>query len=215
MKIKLFVALETELPKELIPEGVEVFYTGVGKINAAIKATEILSPTYQVYNTNTMVLNYGSAGSKSTPTHSLVECKVFYQEDMDGRPFAPQKTTPFDKEMYPQIGDEPIVFGAGGRICHTQDHFEQNPKNGIFDMNFYKRCTVSINGSAIGKTDDLSSIVRSFAEEELKKVCSSLNVIPSERIRYEDNITNNIYSNNGFQYNFTISDNAEMTPVTI
>ena len=89
MKIKLFVALETELPEELMPEGVEVFYTGVGKVNAAIKATEVLSPAYQVYNTNTMVLNYGSAGSKSTPTHSLVECKVFVQEDMEVDHFHP------------------------------------------------------------------------------------------------------------------------------
>ncbi len=136
-KIKLFVALETELPKELIPEGVEVYYTGVGKINAAIKATEILSPAYQVYNTNTIVLNYGSAGSKSVETHSLVECKVFYQEDMDGRPFAPQKTTPFDTEMYPQIGEEPVYFGSGGFVCHTQDKFEQNPKNGVYDMEAY------------------------------------------------------------------------------
>ena len=88
-------------------------------------------------------------------------------------------------------------------------------KNGIFDMKFYKRCTVSVNGSAIGETDDLSSLVRTFAEEELNKVCTALNVIPSERIRYEDNVTNNIYSNNGFQYNFAMSDNAEMSPVTI
>ena len=88
-------------------------------------------------------------------------------------------------------------------------------KNGIFDMKFYKRCTVSVNGSAIGETDDLSSLVRTFAEEELNKVCTALNVIPSERIRYEDNVTNNIYSNNGFQYNFAMSDNAEMPPVTI
>ncbi len=136
-KIKLFVALESELPKEMIPEGVEVFYTGVGKINAAIKATEILSPAYQVYNTNTMVLNYGSAGSKSVPTHSLVECKVFYQEDMDGRPFSPVKTTPFDREMYPQIGEEPVYFGVGGYVCHTQDKFEQDPKNGVYDMEAY------------------------------------------------------------------------------
>jgi adenosylhomocysteine nucleosidase len=136
-KIKLFVALESELPKELIPDGVEVYYTGVGKINAAIKATEILSPAYQVYKDTTIVLNYGSAGSKSVPTHSLVECKVFYQEDMDGRPFSPMKTTPFDKEMYPQIGDEPVYFGSGGFVCHTQDKFEQNPKNGVYDMEAY------------------------------------------------------------------------------
>lgn len=136
-KIKLFVALETELPKELIPEGVAVYYTGVGKINAAIKATEILSPAYQVYNTNTIVLNYGSAGSKSVPTHSLVKCRAFVQEDMDGRPFAPIKTTPFDLVQYPHIGEEPLIFGSGGYVCHTQDRFEQNPKNGVYDMEAY------------------------------------------------------------------------------
>ena len=136
-KIKLFVALETEIPKELIPAGVDVFYTGVGKVNAAIKATEILSPAYQMYNTNTIVLNYGSAGSKSVPKHSLVECKAFVQEDMDGRPFAPIKTTPFDSVQYPQIGEEPIIFGNGGYVCHTQDRFEQNPKNGVYDMEAY------------------------------------------------------------------------------
>ena len=89
-------------------------------------------------------------------------------------------------------------------------------KNGIFDMKFYKRCTVSVNGSAIGETDDLSSLARTFAEEKLRKACTDLGVTAGDsRIRYEENITNNIYSNNGFQYNFTMSDNGEMDPVTI
>jgi len=89
-------------------------------------------------------------------------------------------------------------------------------KNGIFDMKFYKRCTVSVNGSAIGKTDNLSSLVRTFAEDKLKQACTALGVKAGDsRIRYEDNITNNIYSNNGFQYNFTMSENAEMDPVEI
>ena len=34
--------------------------------------------------------------------------------------------------MYPQIGEEPIIFGGGGYVCHTQDHFEQNPKMNYF-----------------------------------------------------------------------------------
>ena len=42
MRIKLFVALPSEFPIEKAPLGVDVIYTGVGKINAAIKATEIL-----------------------------------------------------------------------------------------------------------------------------------------------------------------------------
>lgn len=88
-------------------------------------------------------------------------------------------------------------------------------KNGIFDMSFFKRCTVSINGSAIGKTNNLSLTVKSYAEEELKKVSTALGILTSNRIRYEDNITTNIYSDNGFQYNFTISDNGEMPPEII
>lgn len=86
--------------------------------------------------------------------------------------------------------------------------------NGIFDMSFYKRCTISINGSAIGKTNDLSSLLKTFAKEKLDSICKDLNIKPISRIRYEDNVTKNVYSNNGFQYNFTIADNCEMPPVT-
>ena len=34
MRIKLFVALPSEFPKGLEPMGVDVIYTGVGKVNA-------------------------------------------------------------------------------------------------------------------------------------------------------------------------------------
>mgnify|MGYP000997804646 CR=1 FL=1 len=52
MRIKLFVALPSEFPKEKAPLGVDVIYTGVGKVNAAIKATEILKnadPSNHIY----------------------------------------------------------------------------------------------------------------------------------------------------------------------
>ena len=41
MRIKLFVALPSEFPIEKAPLGVDVIYTGVGKVNAAIKAEHI------------------------------------------------------------------------------------------------------------------------------------------------------------------------------
>ena len=59
MRIKLFVALPSEFPKEKAPLGVDVIYTGVGKINSAIKATEILK---DLSPADTIVINYGSAG---------------------------------------------------------------------------------------------------------------------------------------------------------
>lgn len=136
-KIILFVALESELPKDRIPDDVKVYYTGVGKVNAAIKATEVLYAAYN-YGTetsdNTLVLNYGSAGSTTIPKGTLVDCSYFIQQDMN-TPFGEKYTTPFDELIYPDLVDAPIQFGVG-YVCRTQDKFETKPK-GIFDMEAY------------------------------------------------------------------------------
>ena len=130
--IILFVALESELPKELVPPNVSIYYTGVGKVNAAIKATEVLSGLLP--NFNATILNYGSAGSKTIPTGILARCKYFIQHDMN-TPFAPNHETPFDNLLYPEIKEAAIEFGSG-YVCRTQDKFEDNPQ-GIFDMEAY------------------------------------------------------------------------------
>jgi adenosylhomocysteine nucleosidase len=126
------VALESELPKELIPDGVSVYYTGVGKVNAAIKATEVLSGLLP--NFNATVLNYGSAGSNTIPKGTLADCRYFIQNDMH-TPFGKTHETPFDSEIYPEIKEPTIEFGSG-YVCRTQDKFEDNPQ-GIFDMEAY------------------------------------------------------------------------------
>ena len=74
MRIKLFVALPSEFPKEKAPLGVDVIYTGVGKVNAAIKATEILK---ELSPSETIVINYGSAGASGDLVGCLVTCKNF------------------------------------------------------------------------------------------------------------------------------------------
>jgi adenosylhomocysteine nucleosidase len=130
--IILFVALESELPKELVPPNVSVYYTGVGKVNAAIKATEVLSGLLP--NFNATVLNYGSAGSNTIPKGTLADCRYFIQNDMH-TPFGKTHETPFDSEIYPEIKEPTIEFGSG-YVCRTQDKFEDNPQ-GIFDMEAY------------------------------------------------------------------------------
>jgi adenosylhomocysteine nucleosidase len=134
--IILFVALESELPNELIPDGVSVYYTGVGKVNAAIKATEVIlgfrmggwKPD------DVVVLNYGSAGSNTLPKGMLVDCRYFIQNDMN-TPFGKQHSTPFDDVIYPELKEPTLEFGTG-YVCRTQDKFEENPQ-GIFDMEAY------------------------------------------------------------------------------
>jgi adenosylhomocysteine nucleosidase len=130
--IILFVALESELPQELVPPNVSVCYTGVGKVNAAIKATEVLSGLLP--NFNATVLNYGSAGSNTIPKGTLADCRYFIQNDMN-TPFGKTHETPFDSEIYPEIKEPTIEFGSG-YVCRTQDKFEDNPQ-GIFDMEAY------------------------------------------------------------------------------
>jgi adenosylhomocysteine nucleosidase len=130
--IILFVALESELPKKLVPPNVSVFYTGVGKVNAAIKATEVLSGLLSDFNVT--VLNYGSAGSNTIPKGTLADCRYFIQQDMN-TPFGKTYETPFDSEIYPEIKEPTIEFGSG-YVCRTQDKFEDNPQ-GIFDMEAY------------------------------------------------------------------------------
>ena len=56
-KILVLTAIDDELDKARAPDGVEVIYTGVGKVNAASAATLallVLRPQ--------LVINYGTAG---------------------------------------------------------------------------------------------------------------------------------------------------------
>ena len=133
MKVILFIALENELPSHLAPEGVKIVYTGVGKINAAIKATETLK---DLDSNDTIVINYGSAGGPEAFVGKLFKCKTFVQRDMDARPFAKETVTPFDDIIYPKLdSNECIEFGTG-LTCYTQDKFENKPL-AVYDMESY------------------------------------------------------------------------------
>ena len=176
--IILFVALESELPKELVPPNISVYYTGVGKVNAAIKATEVLSGLLP--NFNATVLNYGSAGSNTIPKGTLADCRYFIQNDMH-TPFGKTHETPFDSEIYPEIKEPTIEFGSG-YVCRTQDKFEDNPQ-GIFDMEAYaiaKVCKIYgfdfraykyiSDGGDVDEWEENHSKGKELFIEELKKI---------------------------------------------
>ena len=133
-RIILFVALESELPKDRLPNSVDVYYTGVGKVNAAIKSTQVLSQARNYSENGVLVVNYGSAGSNTLPIGTLAECRHFVQQDMD-TPFGEKYSTPFDEITHNQLNESVLKFGDG-EVCRTQDKFEMNP-NGIFDMEAY------------------------------------------------------------------------------
>lgn len=134
MNIVLFVALETELPAENLPDNVEIYYTGVGKVNSAIKATSVLSVKD---SKNTLVINYGSAGSKILNKNCLYRCSKFQQADMDARPLVDNiGETPYDEMVYENMPDI-ISFGCDGYLCSTADKFQENPISDLVDMESY------------------------------------------------------------------------------
>ena len=133
MRIKLFVALPSEFPKGLEPMGVDVIYTGVGKVNAAIKATEILK---DLNPTQTIVINYGSAGSFAYGIGTLVRCDRFEQGDIDTKQFAKKTYTPFDDLIYPKLEKGELKFGEDN-LCVTRDTFMNKAKNTVCDMEAY------------------------------------------------------------------------------
>ena len=126
--ILILVAVEEELSVKDLPE-FQIYYTGVGKINASIKTLEIIrdySPT--------QVINYGTAGSLNKKLKGLVEVDQFFQRDMDATPLGFKiGQTPFDEI-------EEIRFGSAGYSCGTGDSFvTQTPKlkTDLVDMEAY------------------------------------------------------------------------------
>lgn len=76
----VFVALEDELPPDPA-RGVEVVYTGVGKVNAALAAAEAFARRRPA-----LAVNYGTAGAVEPGLSGLIECGGAAQRDMDLRP---------------------------------------------------------------------------------------------------------------------------------
>ena len=127
-RILILVAVKEELCEKDLPN-FNIQYTGVGKINASIKTTEIIkeySPTH--------IINYGTAGSLNEELKGLVEVTQFFQRDMNATPLGFKiGQTPFD-----DIAE--IDLGSHGFSCGTGDSFvTQIPKlkTDLVDMEAY------------------------------------------------------------------------------
>ena len=80
MDIAIIVALQEEFPIKINPFPEYTFYTGIGKVNAAISATRIV----ERYDPK-LIINIGTAGSCLSKLQGLVECGVFIDRDIDER----------------------------------------------------------------------------------------------------------------------------------
>jgi adenosylhomocysteine nucleosidase len=124
MRDTLFVmALKQEAMGLLDPLGVDLLYTGIGKVNATYSLTRELTQRRQQGRSPTRVVNLGTAGSRCFRTGDLIACHQFVQRDMDVTPLGfAHGETPY--ETTPLMLESPVLFPELTRgICGSGDSF--------------------------------------------------------------------------------------------
>jgi adenosylhomocysteine nucleosidase len=118
------MALEIESQGKFESAGVPVLFTGVGKVNAAHSLTRRLAELRNTQRALPHVVNFGTAGSHTFRTGTVVACRSFVQRDMDvaALGFAPG-TTPFDPSPARLEFPETLAHLPHG-VCSSADAFE-------------------------------------------------------------------------------------------
>jgi adenosylhomocysteine nucleosidase len=103
--------------------GVQVLYTGIGKVNAAYVLTRRLADYRHAGTPLPRVINFGTAGSRRYPTGATLECNAFSQRDMDVTALGVALgVTPF--EEIPARLEFPAVFpNLPKGVCGSGDSF--------------------------------------------------------------------------------------------
>ena len=118
--LALIMALPNESKGLFEQAGISVHYSGIGKINAAFTAYDVIQRT----GCKT-ILNLGSAGSSTFNAHELVEVKTFVQRDMDVSPLGFEVgVTPMDQHFPQEIHLDRYFHHLSQGICGTGDSFE-------------------------------------------------------------------------------------------
>lgn len=105
------VAVPDEVGHQTTLEGIPVHFCGVGKVNAALGAFELISRGAR------HIINIGSCGSRKHGMGELLKIGRVYQ-DIDARPISDYGITPFEDEA-PHIELDPLAAAS----CFTTDYF--------------------------------------------------------------------------------------------
>ena len=136
MSTVIFVALEDEFPMSMAPKGMNVVYTGIGKINAASKVARYLTA-----NPHTeLVYNYGTAGGgDDSVAGELLGVSALVERDMDLTPLGFPKFVTQERQVpyiYTSNRDTEIVCGTGDSFARPEDPYH------IVDMEAYAIASV-------------------------------------------------------------------------
>ncbi|MBP0600405.1 5'-methylthioadenosine nucleosidase [Herbaspirillum sp. LeCh32-8] len=135
-RVLILTALPHELNAADAPPGIEVLYCGVGKVNAALIATQAI-----LERQPELVINFGTAGKVDLGHDGLLEVATVLQRDMLAMPLAPRGVTPLMPvdEQPPRLesGHPGVVCGTGDSFVTASDAWLLEQKVDLVDMELF------------------------------------------------------------------------------
>lgn len=144
VRTAFLVALPDEVHHAHELHGIPVFYSGVGKINAALRAAEIIQQGF------TEIINIGSCGSLQHKLGEIIAVGKVLQ-DIDGRPLSDYGHTPFEDDSHTIVLDAALPHS-----CFSTDYFYDHKQHAKYSPEYHsmvQSCSVfDMELFAIAKT---------------------------------------------------------------
>lgn len=179
------IVILAAIPDELIPEsinGINIIYTGVGKINAAYCTTKLI-----LEQKPRLVINVGTAGVLSMENLGKVHVvRSVIERDFLAMPLAARGSVPFDHSKNEFIlNDKGLKVATGDSFVTESDSWLNQQKVDLVDMELFAIAKVSnklgVPCMAIKYGSDLANSEASIDWEKSLDIARSL---LSEKIRY-------------------------------
>jgi adenosylhomocysteine nucleosidase len=134
MKTDLLIitALESELKRNALPDRVEIIYSGIGKINAALTSTKAINQFSPC-----KIMNFGTAGKVNPKLDGLLEIGKVIQRDMMAEPLAPRGTTPFCDRPKEYLSSGKYICGSGDSFVSAADPWLLSQGVDVVDMELF------------------------------------------------------------------------------
>lgn len=188
------MALEQESDGLFRRAAIPVLYTGVGKVNATYYLTLKLTEYGREKKPLPLVINFGTAGSRSFPVGSLVACNAFFQRDMNATALGFDiGATPFDGAPL-TLQFPAVVTELPHAVCGTGDSFSTSHAGAqcsVVDMEAYALAKVCrLQGATFTSvkyiTDGADSEAGVSWQENLRKAAEGFLAIHAELIRHRE-----------------------------
>lgn len=138
-KLIVLTALHSELNPQNMPEDVQIFYTGIGKINATMATLDAIHQARP-----TLIVNFGTVGAVSPDVSGLLEISRVVQRDMMTEPLSPRGRVPFcdrPHEYFSMRGA--YACGTGDSFVTSKDLWLEKQGIDVVDMELFAIAAVA------------------------------------------------------------------------